>query len=130
MRVTLRLEDFLVEGQEREELLQRVAGEPFGARHHLFEHLAVPFGETLDDRVGEGALAFEVMEEGALGDACAAHHGVDRGGAEPGLQDQRLRGVEDPFPGFFGVPGRAGCFQGGAHTYRKVCCIRRISNKC
>lgn len=66
--------------------------------------------EALDQRMGEGLLGLEVIEEGALGDAGALDDPVDRGGGKAVIEDERLRRIHDrrarppPVPGHGAPP--------------------------
>ena len=48
---------------------------------------------------GQRVLRGEVVEQAALGHARGRGHGVERGGAGPGLDEERLVGVEDAVAG-------------------------------
>ena len=88
----------LKQPHEDQDLLQRITAEALGSIEGPLEMLGIDGGVALDQRVGQIALAREVIEERALGDAGPLDDLVDRGGGKPLLQDQVLRGIHDRGP--------------------------------
>jgi hypothetical protein len=80
---------------EHEQLLQRIAREPLGARDRVGHEAILEREKALEQRFGERVLRFEVIEERALGDLHAREDLVDRGRREPLIDDEILRRRED-----------------------------------